>query len=109
MLCRKRTTSDSTIEAQAMTTNDLARQLSLQLGMAVVNKTGLNGLYNFNLRWTQNQPPYAEGFVAADAAPAAPQPALLTALQQQLGLKLEQQKQPMDIIVIDHIEQPTAD
>jgi bla regulator protein blaR1 len=100
---------DSTVEARAVTTDDLARQLSLQLGIAVVNKTRLKGPYNFDLRWTQNPSQSSDKAETAADNSTAPETSLLTALQQQLGLKLEPQKQPMDIIVIDHIEQPAAD
>jgi bla regulator protein BlaR1 len=80
------------ISAQAVSADDLARQLSMQLGSAVLNQTGLKGLYDFNLHW----------------APDSSQPSggIETALQQQLGLKLEPQTAPMQILVIDHIEKP---
>jgi bla regulator protein BlaR1 len=80
------------ISAQAVSADDLARQLSMQLGSAVLNETGLKGLYDFNLHWT----------------PDASQPSgeIETALQQQLGLKLEPKTAPMQILVIDHIEKP---
>jgi bla regulator protein blaR1 len=107
MLLKGGSGQDSTVEAQGVSIGDLARQLSMRLGIAVVDKTELKGPYNFNLHWTQNlnQPSDTEDS-ATDNNSSAPEPSLLTALQEQLGLKLEPQKQPMDIIVIDHIEQP---
>jgi bla regulator protein blaR1 len=99
---------DSVVEAQGITTADLARQLSLQLSLPVLDKTGLSGHYNFNLHWSQNPNPPSDATEtdAANASSASPEPALLTALQQQLGLKLEPQKQPMDVLVIEHLNKP---
>jgi bla regulator protein BlaR1 len=84
--------------------------LSHQLGLLIVNKTGLKGNYDFKLKWTpdegQGQMP---GGPPGDAAPPpdASGPTIFTALQEQLGLKLESQKGPMDTIVIDHVERPS--
>jgi uncharacterized protein (TIGR03435 family) len=98
---------DSTVTARGVSINDLVRQLSMQLGLAVIDKTGLKGVYNFNLHWAQN--PNQADAEAADNSSTAEKASLFAALQQQLGLKLELQKQPLDVIVIDHIEQPTGD
>jgi uncharacterized protein (TIGR03435 family) len=84
------------IEARRMSTADLAQQLSRQLGSAVVDKTGLQGSFDFNLHWTAS---------ANGDSNQADNP-LFTALQQQLGLKLEPQTAPMEVLVIDHIEKP---
>jgi bla regulator protein blaR1 len=65
---------------------------------AVVDKTGLTDLYDITLRWA----PADVG--SSDAS----LPSLFTALQEQLGLKLEYNKNPIDVIVIDHIERPSA-
>jgi uncharacterized protein (TIGR03435 family) len=84
--------------------------LSHQLGLLIVNKTGLKGNYDFTLKWTpdegQGQMP---GGPPADTAPPADAsgPSIFTALQEQLGLKLESQKGPVDTIVIDHVERPS--
>lgn len=95
---------DSIVTAQGVSINDLVRQLSMQLGLAVIDKTGLKGAYSFNLHWAQNlNQPDAE---AADNSSTTPKASLIAAVQQQLGLKLELQKQPMDVIVIDHLEEP---
>lgn len=97
---------DSIVTAQGVSINDLVRQLSMQLGLAVIDRTGLKGAYSFNLHWAQNlNQPDAE---AADNGSTTPKASLLAAVQQQLGLKLELQKQPMDVIVIDHLEEPTG-
>lgn len=67
----------------------------------VIDKTGLSGIYNINLNWTPE-----------DAAPSAdagvePGASLFTALQEQLGLKLESSKGPVETIVIDRADPPS--
>jgi len=78
-----------------------------ELSHTIVDKTGLTGKYNFTLQWT----PAEVGPAGSNGAPSpsdSNKPSLFTALQEQLGLKLEVQKSPIDVIVIDHIEAPSA-
>jgi len=82
----------------------LARQLAQSQGRVVVNKTGLTGRYDLTLRWT---PDDASTPMKSEADPNAP-PGLFTAIQDQLGLKLESGKGPVQVLVIDHIEPPSA-
>jgi uncharacterized protein (TIGR03435 family) len=70
--------------------------LSRQLRQAVLDKTGLTGDYAIDLKWTPDSGP-------ADAA-AESGPSIFSAIQAQLGLKLEPHKSPVDILVIDHAE-----
>ncbi len=64
----------------------------------VVNQTGLNGPYDFVLEFTPDPPPaYAAGVDSGG-------PTFTEALKQQLGMKLEPQKAPVEFLVIDHIE-----
>ena len=79
----------------------------------VVDQTGLTGRYDFTLKWTPDDSQFAQfrGAVppAATAAadnPNAP-PSLYTAVQEQLGLKIEAEKAPDDVMVIDHVEKPS--
>jgi uncharacterized protein (TIGR03435 family) len=87
-----------------------ADMLSHQLGLLIVNKTGLKGNYDFTLKWTPDE---GQGQMAGgppgDAAPPleAAGPSIFTALQEQLGLKLESQRGPVATIVIDHVEKPS--
>jgi len=88
--------------------------LEQQLGTTVVDKTGLTGKYDITLDWTPDlSPPPAGGAAAAQqgpgAAPADDSPGLsvFTAIEEQLGLKLESQKGPVDVLVIDHAEEPS--
>jgi uncharacterized protein (TIGR03435 family) len=92
------------------TTATLAAQLSLLTGRVVIDKTGLTGDYDFELRWAQEAgqgSPDAFGLptVASDTPPVDTNgPSIFTALQEQLGLRLESQKGPVEILVIDHVE-----
>jgi uncharacterized protein (TIGR03435 family) len=78
----------------------LAEELSRRLGRNVIDQTGLDGEYNFNLRWA---PDVADGDSVADG------PSIFTALQEQMGLKLESSKVvPVKVLVIDQVERPSA-
>jgi uncharacterized protein (TIGR03435 family) len=74
----------------------LADALSNQLHVPVMDKTGLSGVYDLNLKWSLEEDP-----PAADNAPS-----IFTALQEQLGLKLRSTKGPTEVLVVDHIEMP---
>ena len=93
------------LAAQGVPVADFASQLSRQLGTAIIDKTGLKGNYNFSLQWAIQGTPSVNGNPAS--ANAASAPSISTALEQQLGLKLVPQTQPMPVVVIDHIEKPT--
>lgn len=101
------------LNGEGLRTSDLARLLSQQLGTNVVDKTGLTGTYDFNLHWSADDSQFPmlglqPGPRAAGSAPT-PQPAgpeLLTAMQEQLGLKLEPHQAPVQVVVIDHVEAP---
>ena len=89
------------IECAGMPIGPLLQFLSNETGRAVVDNAGLTGKYTFTLSW---RPAMAQA-AADDAADSTP--GLFTAIQEQLGLKLEPIKGPMDVLVIDHIERPT--
>jgi uncharacterized protein (TIGR03435 family) len=86
-----------------------------ELERPVVDETGLTGRYDFKLHWTPEvlspQGNDTNGSTALDKAPLTDSsgPSLFTALREQLGLKLESRKGPVEILVIDHIERPSAD
>jgi uncharacterized protein (TIGR03435 family) len=88
----------------AMQLGSLISILSNQLHRPIVDKTGLTGRYDINLHWTPDQVPGSVDATSTDASG----PSIFTAVQEQLGLKLQPAKAPVDVIVIDHIEQPTA-
>jgi bla regulator protein BlaR1 len=90
----------------------LVEQLSWQLGRTVVDKTGLTGNYDFSLRWTPGEGEAGMlnlmgGKPAPDStSPASTSSALFTAIQEQLGLKLQPQKASMQVLMIDQVEKP---
>jgi len=94
------------LTAQALPVKSLVTLLSDHTGRHVIDKTGLTGKYDFTLKWQENDEPATDD--SAKGADAAG-PSLFTALQEQLGLKLEAQKAPVEVLVIDHAEKPTAD
>ncbi len=93
---------------------ELVDLLSQQLGRTVVDKTGLKGIYDFTIQWTADQSPVAvangpyDGKPGTDnlPPPGSSGPSIFTAIQEQLGLELESQKAPVEVLVIDHIERP---
>jgi len=95
-------------------TSYVALWLQAQMRSPVLDKTGLTGIYNFKLKWTRvrSQSAVPPGNSANGQAPVAASdsigPTLLEALQDQLGLKLESGKGPVEAIVIDHIEKPSG-
>jgi uncharacterized protein (TIGR03435 family) len=79
--------------------------LSAELNRKVFDRTGLSGRFNVRLVWTPD--PLPAGPLPPDAPPIDPNgPSLFTALQEQLGLKLESTTGPVEIVVIDRIERP---
>ena len=93
----------------------LVHLLSQQLGRDVLDQTGLKGNYDFTLTWTPEQgemmmPRGPEGGnPGAESAPAPDSsgPSIFTAIQEQLGLKLESTKGPVEVLVVDHVERPS--
>jgi bla regulator protein blaR1 len=87
------------LTANAVKLKNLTNVLSNQLDRNVIDKTGLTGEYDLHLKWTPDNAPQP----IADDAP----PLLFTAIQEQLGLKLQPGKGPVDTLVVDHVDQPT--
>jgi uncharacterized protein (TIGR03435 family) len=81
----------------------LAKVLSGQLGRSVQDQTGLKGVFDFKLEWAPDPPSPGPGDEPAAADPNAGS-SLFTAIQEQLGLKLEARKGPVEVLVIDHID-----
>ncbi len=100
------------LSAEAVTMASFGDMLSERLRRNVVDETGLTGNYDITLHWApdESQPlrdldgkPVSDGKLP----PAYPDPAFFTALQDQLGLRLESQIAPVEVLVIDHAEQPS--
>ena len=90
--------------------DQFAQMLSGRTQRIVQNKTGLTGNYSFSLEFTPDQMP--PGGALINGAPAATDPnapSLFTALQEQLGLKLDSQRGPVEMLVIDSVSQPAPD
>lgn len=92
------------LTAQKTPMTKLADFLSGQLGSPVTDMTGMKGFFAFTLEWTPDTR-LGEPGSASDSAPGA---SIFTALQEQVGLKLEARKRPV-VLVIDHVEKiPTG-
>jgi uncharacterized protein (TIGR03435 family) len=85
--------------AGGMPISQLATSLSPSVQRIVLDRTGLTGNYDFDLTWTPDRP--VDGPVDPNG------PSIFTALQEQLGLKLESGRGPVDVLVIDRVEPPT--
>ncbi len=87
----------------------LAKTLTTWVGRIVFDRTGLDGAFDFTLKWTPDQMPqgFDKKIAAGGLAPADPDgPSIFTALQEQLGLKLDSQKGPVDVMIVDRAEHP---
>jgi uncharacterized protein (TIGR03435 family) len=107
-------TGNGQVTATGVPVSLLAEILSHQLGRQVADHTGLKGNYDFKLQWTpdENQPLSSPDGAPTPTPSSAPPPdssvpSLSTALQEQLGLRLESQKGPVTVFVIDHVEEPS--
>jgi uncharacterized protein (TIGR03435 family) len=96
--------------ADGVTMDRLASSLSPFVQRLVVDRTVLNGNFDLDLHWTPDMPPRGEAPPGAPPPPIDPNgPSIFTAIQEQLGLKLESTKGPVDVLVIDHADRPTED
>jgi len=105
------------INAQGVPVSLLATQLGGTVGKDVIDKTDIKGLYNIKLEWTP-EPGEGGAMFGGGAGPGGPGagphaggdsngPSLFTALQEQIGLKLEAARGPVDIMILDRAEKPT--
>jgi uncharacterized protein (TIGR03435 family) len=99
------------VAAGHVTMAQVATMLSPRVSRIVTDKTGLPGAYQFELEFTPDQVPNAPpgGLPPGLELPPADGPSLITALQEQLGLKLESTRAPVEVFVIERIERPTED
>ena len=80
----------------------------------VVDRTGLKGNYDVLVEWTPDRPPFAAATDVPPGLPVPPPPiaggpSIFTALQEQLGLKLQSERGPVDVLLIDRVERPRED
>jgi uncharacterized protein (TIGR03435 family) len=98
------------LDAERTTLSEFSKLLNLALDRPVIDKTGLAGRFDIHLEFAADQAtPGLHGLVpdspAATSDPSGP--TIFTAIQEQLGLKLESTKGPVELLVIDHIERPS--
>ena len=94
------------------TLNGFIRMLSQRLGRPIIDKTGISGTFDFHLEYAPDE--ISEG-TPAGGEPTSPRgifsdptgPSIFTAVQEQLGLRLESAKGPGEFLVIDHVERPS--
>jgi uncharacterized protein (TIGR03435 family) len=95
--CMKKAPESYLLVAGTMPLSSLADDLTTELKRTVVDRTGLTGNFDYRLRWSPDQ----------SVDPTAP--LIVTALQEQLGLKLESARGPVEVLVIDRVERPVPD
>jgi uncharacterized protein (TIGR03435 family) len=103
------------LDAQMTTVAAIAGMLAQQLGRPVIDKTELKGNFDFSLKWTPDETQRGMGLggmekpVTDSPLPADPSgPSIFTAVQEQLGLRLEATRGPVEILVIDHVEKASG-
>lgn len=87
------------LTATAIPLTSLTAMLSRQLHRTVLDKTGLTGKYDLDLKWAPDD--------GQDPSPDSSAPSIFTALQEQLGLKLQSSRGPVETLVVDHVEMPS--
>ncbi len=98
------------LDASGVPLRNFVQILAQQLGRPVIDKTDLKGLYDIKLQWT---PELGQGqFTPGGAEPPPPPadasgPSIFTAVQEQLGLRLESAKGQVEVLVIDSVQKPT--
>ena len=90
-----------TVQGSDHTIRLLAEELSKTVGRVVVDKTGLDGRFDLTVKWVADD-------VATAGSDLPSGPSLFTALQEQLGLKLESEKGPVQVLVVDHVDLPSG-
>src|SRR5580700_2094836 len=97
------------ISGRKMTLTQLANLLARFLNKSVLDMTGLSGDFDIDLVYTPDQTPTAPDGGPRPVTGPSDGPSIFTAIQEQLGLKLESTRGPVNVLVIDHVERPTPD
>lgn len=95
--CRMTLGGNGRLQAGALKIPNLVASLSSIVNRVVIDRTGLTGSFDLELQWSPEQSADTSG------------PSIFTALQEQLGLKLESTRGPVEVLVIDRVEQPSPD
>jgi uncharacterized protein (TIGR03435 family) len=98
------------IDAEGSTLSEFSKLLNLVLDRPVIDRTCIAGRFDIHLEFSSDQ--VTPGLLGLDPDPRAAasdptSPTIFTAVQEQLGLKLESAKGPREFLVIDHVERPT--
>jgi uncharacterized protein (TIGR03435 family) len=112
--CGRISAGPGRMSGRSVSLDQLATMLAPRVGRVVVQRTGLTGLFDFDLEWGLDD---AQAAALAQLTPlggtppaADPsRPGIFTALQEQLGLRLESATGPVEVVVIDGAERPTED
>jgi bla regulator protein BlaR1 len=112
MGCGGRQMGPANLRGSGVQVADLPQMLSRMLGRTVIDRTGLTAKYDMNAEWTPDEGLLAQMQMMAPPGserPTFPEggPSIYTAFQEQLGLKLESQKGPVEVLVIEKAEKPT--
>ena len=99
------------VSAGGVVLPQFANTLAIWVSRSVQDRTGLAGNFDIDLQWTPDRIlAFGPGGPPPDSPPVDPTgPSIFSAIQDQLGLKLESTRGPVDILVIDHVERPTQD
>jgi bla regulator protein blaR1 len=92
---------------EGATIDMLSTALANQVGRPIVDRTGLAGSFNFKLNWTPDETIIPNGGDPLSTLDQAG-PSIFTAIREQLGLELKATKGPAEVLVIDHVEHPSA-
>lgn len=106
--CGQQMMSPRSLRAVSAPIANIVPMLARMLGRTVVDRTGLTGKYDVDVQWTPDEtqlamlPPEARASASDSSGPS-----IFTALQEQLGLKLESQKGPVEVFVVERAEKPS--
>jgi uncharacterized protein (TIGR03435 family) len=111
LICNGAMVQSGKLAFLAMSVADFCQNLTWDaLDRPVIDKTGIAGKFNFRVEFAPDEATPFFRSAGVDPAPAPSEPAgpsIFTALQQQLGLKLEPTRGPVEFLVIDHVERPS--
>ena len=96
--------TDLTIDGEAMNVTELAGTISMVLNRPVIDKTDLAGTFDVQLRWTPEPGQVGDPDTPLEKSSGS----LFTVLQEKLGLKLRSATEPVDVLVVDHVERLSA-
>jgi uncharacterized protein (TIGR03435 family) len=107
--CNHPSSGPRMVAGKGITMKALSETLSrTELNRTVVDKTGLAGAFDVTLKWvTDPSSPLYDGLGGPPTSEPGAGPSLFTALQEQLGLRVEAARGPVEVLVIDQVEKPT--